>query len=129
MGIGTGSLDQEVTHYEPGDLFGEKALLESAPRGATISALTPVKVLVLSRSDFEMELGPLTQLKAEQYLADPRKLIADFYRPGDHNGPLGSLEAKKLTPDPTRCTAWFVVYRPCSRDSIAKMLGKVGVGK
>ena len=24
---------------------------------------------------------------------------------------------------------WFAVYRPCSRDSIAKMLGRVGVGK
>ena len=28
-----------------------------------------------------------------------------------------------------RTTDWFAIYRPCSRDSIAKMLGGVGVGK
>ena len=32
-------------------------------------------------------------------------------------------------PTPDSPTHWFAVYRPCSRDSIAKMLGRVGVGK
>merc|ERR1719201_1804644 len=69
----------------------------------------------------------MSQLKAEAYLADPRKLIADFYTPGDSTGPGGSLESgPNKSPD---ATIWFAVYRPCSRDSIAKMLGKIGVGK
>ena len=75
----------------------------------------------------ESKLGPMKQLKAEAYLADPRKLIADFYMPGDHTGPGGTMRGG---PNPGKdATTWFAVYRPCSRDSIAKMLGKVGVGK
>ena len=34
-----------------------------------------------------------------------------------------------MSRDPANNSSWFVVYRPCSRDSIAKMLGRVGVGK
>eukprot|EP00931_Biecheleriopsis_adriatica_P107788 TRINITY_DN82112_c0_g1_i1.p1 TRINITY_DN82112_c0_g1~~TRINITY_DN82112_c0_g1_i1.p1 ORF type:complete len:810 (+),score=138.35 TRINITY_DN82112_c0_g1_i1:86-2515(+) len=121
--------EQEVKRYKEGDLFGEKALLEKAPRSATISANADVDVYCISCYDFEMKLGPLSQLKAEQYLADPRKLISDFYRRGDKRGPRGVLDNKALKADERRATDWFAVYRPCSRDSIAKMLGKVGVGK
>merc|ERR1719487_560698 len=78
---------------------------------------------MMSREDFEKNLGPMSQLKAQAYLADPRKCIADFFTPGDHTGP-GRPAADEHT-----TTTWFSVYRPCSRDSIAKMLGKVGVGK
>merc|ERR1719487_1430019 len=81
--------DQEVKRYEAGDIFGEKALLEDAPRGATISAVGDVSVFEISRQAFEQKLGPLSQLQAEQYLADPRHLIAEFYRAGDSRGPKG----------------------------------------
>ncbi len=120
--------DPEVKRYETGDIYGEKALLEDAPRGATISAAGHVSVYEISRTAFEERLGSLSQLQAEQYLADPRKLIADFYRPGGSRGPRGTLEAqvKQTMGEPTQ---GFAVYRPCSRDSIAKMLGTVGVGK
>eukprot|EP00931_Biecheleriopsis_adriatica_P121847 TRINITY_DN9690_c0_g1_i1.p1 TRINITY_DN9690_c0_g1~~TRINITY_DN9690_c0_g1_i1.p1 ORF type:complete len:831 (-),score=189.00 TRINITY_DN9690_c0_g1_i1:269-2761(-) len=123
-----GGKEEEVKRYQKGELFGEKALLDSAPRAATVSACGSVKAFMLSREAFEKRLGPLDQLKAEQYLADPRKLISDFYQTGDKRGPKGSLVARNLEAagEPTK---WFVVYRPCSRDSIAKMLGKVGVGK
>jgi hypothetical protein len=127
--IKMGEGEQEVKRYVAGDLFGEKALLESAPRGATIRACTPVTCFALSRTDFEEKLGPLSQLKAEQYLADPRKLLHQFYCPGDTRGPAGTLKAKDLEQNPGEDTKWFVVFRPCSRDSIAKMLGKIGVGK
>lgn len=120
---------QEVMRYKSGDLFGEKALLEKAPRGATITATTDVKVYCLSSKEFESKLGPLSQLHAEAYLADPRKLISDFFQPGDIRGPNGCLEKDGEKPDGTTTTSWFVVFRPCSRDSIAKMIGKVGVGK
>ena len=61
--------------------------------------------------------------------ADPRTLLANFYQAGDARGPMGALNAKGLAMDPINKTSWFAVYRPCSRDSIAKMLGRVGVGK
>ena len=127
--------EQPVKHYEPRELFGEKALLESAPRGASIRAEDEVTCFKLSRHDFEKHLGPLSQLKAEAYLADPRKMIADFYGPGSEAGPAGSLQLrlgkslKDLDVKPDCTTKWFSVYRPCSRDSIAKMLGRIGVGK
>ena len=128
--IKNGGQDQEVMRYQPGKLFGEKALLENAPRSATITAVGDVCVWALSRADFERKLGPLSQLKAEQYVADPRKLIADFYQRGDARGPAGTLAASGLSADDSLGqTSWFAVYRPCSRDSIAKMLGRVGVGK
>lgn len=127
--VRTATEEQEVKRYNHGELFGELALLKNSPRGATITASSKTAVFVLRRNDLERLLGPLSQLRAEQYLADPRKLIADFYSPGDTRGPKGSLELKSLVPDPTRPTSWFAVYRPTSSESIAKMLGRVGVGK
>ena len=77
------------------------------------------------------KLGSLSQLKAEQYLTDPRAGIAEFYGRGDAHGPAGTLSARGVAeaPPPGVQSAWFAVYRPCSRDSIAKMLGRVGTGK
>jgi len=127
--VATGADEQEVKRYEAGDLFGELALKEGSPRAATVTALTPVKALVLSRENFEKQLGPLNQLHADQYLADPRKLIVDFYRAGDDTGPAGSLTLRNRTPNAKKQSKWFCVCRPTSRDSIAKMLGRIGVGK
>ena len=129
--------EQPVKQYEPGELFGEKALLESAPRGASIRTEGPVTCFKLSRHDFEHNLGPLSQLHAEAYLADPRKMIADFYAPGTSIGPAKSFELRKgqsiqefrKNAPSEPLSRWFAVYRPCSRDSIAKMLGRTGVGK
>ena len=128
--IQDGTCSQEVKRYEPGELFGEKALLESAKRAATVTAVGKVSVWTLSRSAFESKLGSLSQLASEQYLTDPRRLIADFYRGGDSHGPAGSVvkDAKGAAAG-SGTSAWFAVYRPCSRDSISKMLGQVGVGK
>src|SRR6266550_4363894 len=36
----------------PGDFFGEMALLDGGPRTATVTALGPMKCLVLSRGEF-----------------------------------------------------------------------------
>lgn len=123
--------EQQVFEYQPGALFGEKALMENKPRAASIVAKTACKCYKLSRHDFEEKLGPLSQLTAEQYLADPRKLLADFYGRGDVRGPSGAINLidGENEPDAAAPTDWFVVYRPCSRDSIAKMLGRIGVGK
>jgi len=129
--VKTGSDDvQEYRRYHRGDLFGELALLKNVPRAANITAITHCEVLCLSRGQFERLLGPMAQLHQQQYLTDPRKLIADFYGPSDCRGPAGSLKLKGLEPDPARgSTRWFVVYRPTSRDAIAKMLSGAAVGK
>ena len=56
-----------------------------------------VTAFAISRADFESQIGPLSALQAEQYLADPRKLLADFYRPGDSGGP-GGTETVRYAP-------------------------------
>ena len=137
--ITNGACVQEVKRYQPGDLFGEKALLESTVRAATITAVGEgVRVWALSREAFEAKLGCLSQLKAEQYITDPRTLIATFYGKGDGAGSAGTLGARSgvgagaaadAAPASDAPSSWFAVYRPCSRDSIAKMLGRVGTGK
>ena len=128
--IRNGNCDQEVKRYGPGELFGEIALLKSAVRAATVTAVGEgVRVWALSRVAFEKRLGGLSELKAEQYLADPRTLIANFYSKGDRKGPAGTRPRDAPPPPPPEQSSWFAVYRPCSRDSIAKMLGRVGTGK
>jgi cAMP-dependent protein kinase regulator len=122
--------EQEYCRYHRGALFGELSLLKNAPRAANVTAVTKVRALSLSRASFQRILGPLNELQERQYQTDPRKIIADFYTDGDGRGPLGSLVQKGLKPDPSHGKSeWFVVYRPCSRDAIAKMLNGHGVGK
>ena len=119
-----------TTHvYKKGHIFGEANLLETAPSDATVTATGDVDAYSLSRADFEAQLGALSLLQEQQRLADPRTLLSDFYRTGDSRGPAGTLAQRGLAPHADKATQWFAVYRPCSRDSIAKMLGRVGVGK
>ena len=81
--IQDGTDSQVVKRYEPGELFGEKALIDQAKRAATVSAVGKVSVWTLSRSAFELRLKKGMQaLAAEQYLTDPRRLISEFYRRG-----------------------------------------------
>jgi len=80
---------------------------------------------------FERLLGPINQLRAAQYLTDPRKLIADFYGNADGRGPAGSLRFANVEPDIKKYgeSKWFAVYRPTSKDAISKMLSGNAVGK
>lgn len=122
--------EQEYTRYKGGELFGELALLHNTTRAANVQAVQKSRVLALSRRQFERLLGPMNALQQQQYLTDPRKLIGDFYNPGDNRGPHGTLKLQKLEPDASRPkTSWFAVYRPTSRDAIAKMLSGQAVGK
>eukprot|EP00931_Biecheleriopsis_adriatica_P069567 TRINITY_DN4339_c0_g1_i1.p1 TRINITY_DN4339_c0_g1~~TRINITY_DN4339_c0_g1_i1.p1 ORF type:complete len:804 (+),score=167.65 TRINITY_DN4339_c0_g1_i1:38-2413(+) len=129
--VKTADDEQEYVRYKSGDLFGELALLKNAPRAAYVSAVTRVEVLVLSRKQFERLFGPMTDLQQQQYLTDPRKLIADFYEKSDGRGPRGSLRLKDEEPEPEKYgeSQWFAVYRPTSKDAIAKMLSGSAVGK
>ncbi|CAK7242958.1 MAG: hypothetical protein STHCBS139747_004462 [Sporothrix thermara] len=51
--------DEPVKQYQKGDFFGELALLNDAPRAATIVAKTDIKVATLGKSAFQRLLGPV----------------------------------------------------------------------
>lgn len=132
---------QEHRRYGPGELFGEKALLQGTVRAASITATCRSELLKLTRRKFERLLGSLNELGDAHYLTDPRKDIAEFYRQGDAFGPSGSKRYcdKSLMSErdarmtalgaPTGKTDWFCVYRPTSRDAISKLLSGNAVGK
>lgn len=57
-GIADVSIDRRtVARVGPGEPIGEMALLESVPRSATVTALTPMRVLVLDPGQFAELLG------------------------------------------------------------------------
>jgi len=72
--------NKESFKLTAGDFFGERALLTNEPRAATMTAITDVVCLWLSRKDFADLLGPLQDIldrQTEEYKkpADKRKLI------------------------------------------------------
>ena len=48
---------KRIAELRPGDFFGELALLDNAPRDATVTALTPMEVIVLTRAEFNAALA------------------------------------------------------------------------
>jgi hypothetical protein len=60
---------------------------------------------------------------------DPRRQICNFFKPGDHRGPLGYLQDKRLKPDPNHTSSFFSVWRPTSMDAIRMMVEGRATGK
>lgn len=56
-----------LKNYEPGDAFGELALLYNAPRAATIKALKDVDLWVLDRSTFNHIVKDASERKRQKY--------------------------------------------------------------
>ena len=54
--------DEGVMEYQPGDYFGELALLRNEPRAANVIARAECKVITLDRKSFKRLLGPLDQI-------------------------------------------------------------------
>ncbi|KAL2643893.1 hypothetical protein R1flu_011480 [Riccia fluitans] len=64
------SQGQVVMRYKRGDYFGELALLNDAPRAATVTAITKCKTVSIEREQFKRLLGKLEDLlhrKKEDY--------------------------------------------------------------
>ena len=57
-----GDSSSTVRHYNKGDFFGELALLNDAPRAASVIASTDVKVATLGKNAFQRLLGPVEGL-------------------------------------------------------------------
>jgi len=129
--------DKQIAIHTEGDMVGEEALFKAAPRKHTLKCKTDVEALVLSRRKFERLKGPLSEILAENAMADPRMIICDFFQTGTHHGPRGAVEIVSrntgVNTNTLRASSspsqWFVVFRPTSRDAITKLISGQGVGK
>ncbi|OAL02135.1 camp-dependent protein kinase-like protein regulatory subunit [Phaeosphaeriaceae sp. SRC1lsM3a] len=74
-------VDQPVKRYNKGDYFGELALLNDAPRAASVVSKSEVKLATLGKHGFQRLLGPVEGIMRRN---DPSK--AGFT--GDHVDPL-----------------------------------------
>jgi cAMP-dependent protein kinase regulator len=50
---------KEILSYEPGDYFGERALLKNEPRAANVIAKTDVRLVSVDRHSFKRLMGPI----------------------------------------------------------------------
>lgn len=100
-----GEVEKTLDILNPGEFFGEMALLEEAPRSATTMALTDVKLLEFNRANFEVLMAGqpqivlnLLKLFAKRIydqkrrfliltLDDVQARVADVFLMLDENGP------------------------------------------
>ncbi|RII11626.1 cAMP-dependent protein kinase A regulatory subunit [Alternaria sp. MG1] len=76
-------VDSAVNQYKKGDYFGELALLNDAPRAASVISRTEVKVATLGKNGFQRLLGPVEGIMRRN---DPSKAAFE----GDHVDPLST---------------------------------------
>lgn len=66
----TGEGEKRVMDYQPGDCFGELALLKNQPRAASVVVESDkAKVLSMTRQSFNKMLGPLSDILSRQMAA------------------------------------------------------------
>jgi CRP-like cAMP-binding protein len=68
---------RKVGELGPGDFFGELSLLIDADRNATVTALTPMEAIVLSRRDFEATLADAPRM-ARKIMSGMARRLAEF---------------------------------------------------
>ncbi|MEA2902280.1 MAG: ATP-binding cassette, subfamily bacterial HlyB/CyaB [Actinomycetota bacterium] len=56
---------QDLAHYGPGDVFGERSLLLGLPRGATVEAITDTRLLALPMSAFQSLLDTVPEFRSQ----------------------------------------------------------------
>jgi len=59
--------DHEVARLNPGDFFGEVALISGEPRNATVVAVTDVDAFVLGKTDFQNALATSQSFRDQLY--------------------------------------------------------------
>lgn len=124
------AVPRESRRLKKGEYFGETGFLREGASHHSVNALGKVKVLVLTARKFTRLFGDFHYLAEDLMKRDPRSAIADFYRPGDKQGPRG-LNARHTYAnlDKNLTSEWFAIFRPTSRDAIAKMIDGSAVGK
>ena len=68
---------RKVGEIGPGDFFGELALLIDGDRNATVTALTPMEAIVLSRREFEAALADAPRM-TRKIMAGMAARLAEF---------------------------------------------------
>ena len=68
---------RKVGELGPGDFFGELALLIDSNRNATVTALTPMEAIVLSRREFEAALADAPRM-TRKIMAGMARRLAEF---------------------------------------------------
>jgi CRP/FNR family transcriptional regulator, cyclic AMP receptor protein len=68
---------RKVGELGPGDFFGELALLIDADRNATVTALTPMEAIVLSRGEFDAALAEAPRM-TRRLLSGMAQRLAEF---------------------------------------------------
>jgi len=124
------SVPRESRRLKKGEYFGETGFLREGASHHSVNALGKVKVLVLTAKKFTRLFGDFHSLAEDLMKRDPRTAIADFYRPGDKLGPRGlNTRHTYANLDKALASEWFAIFRPTSRDAIAKMIDGSAVGK
>ena len=72
-----------VDTIRPGDFFGEIALLDNGPRTATVTATTPMRLLVLSPRQFQDVLHHEPEIAVTLLHTVTRRLRRDAHLPAD----------------------------------------------
>ena len=65
---------RDVGTIGPGDFFGELAVLDPAPRDATVTALTPMEALVVGRREFSALVAEVPPLANKLLVGMARRL-------------------------------------------------------
>jgi CRP-like cAMP-binding protein len=66
----------ELNVLGPGDFVGEMALLHNTPRGATVTASTPMKLYVANAGEFAALLGEAPSISAKIRRADEERQVS-----------------------------------------------------
>ena len=96
-----------LAFFEPGHFVGDMALLDRAPRSASVKALTPVRVLALSRADFtglirkspDLAIAVIRELSGRLRAVNDQASALSFQRVKDRTKGLLVRLAKEEAPD------------------------------
>ena len=115
-----------LAFFEPGHFVGDMALLDRAPRSASVKALTPVRVLALSRADFtglirkspDLAIAVIRELSGRLRAVNDQASALSFQRVKDRTKGLLVRLAKDDAAD-----AGHVMTPALTHQQIADMIG------